>query len=506
VENEMAAPTALVIGAGIGGITTAAYLAREGYQVTVIEKCEQAGGRCGRMVRDGHRFDTGPTLFVMPELYIQAFMGLGERIEDHLELRRVDPGYHIHFEDGTNLSLTSDLNAMQAQLDAIEPGSFRGFLRYISEGYLHYKLSLRHMVKRNFRTPWEFFTLKNLLLFLRLNALSDHYKNLGKYFNDHRLKVAFGFQNMYMGLSPYEAPAIYSLLQYTEFADGIWFPIGGMYRIIEALVEIAQKWDVQFSYNTTVDKINTDGRKVCGVMLADGTKMQADVVIANADLPYVYRDLLPNDGTVDKLESRKYGCSTVMFYWGLQKQFPQLATHNLFIVGDYRQGFDRIFKDLTIPEEPSFYVHAPVRLDPSLAPVGQDTLVVAVPVGHISDTKPQDWDAIIAKARKTVVQRLDTIGVSDLEENIKFEVSYTPHDWKSRYNLNKGSTHGLNHNLMQMGYLRPHNRHKNYHNLYFVGASTHPGTGLPTVLVSAQLVVERILKEIGATLPNTGKK
>lgn len=493
----METPTIIVIGAGIGGITAAAYLAREGYQVTVIEKCEQPGGRCGSMVRDGHHFDTGPTLYVMPELYTQTFADLGERIDDHLELRRVDPSYHIHFKDGTNLALTSDLNGMQAQLEAIEPGSFGGFLRYLSEGYLHYKLSVRHMVKRNFRTPWEFLTLKNLLLFLRLKTLSNHYENLGKYFSDPRLKIAFGFQNLYMGLSPYEAPALYSLLQYTESADGIWFPIGGMYRIIQALVEIAKKWGVQFTYNTPVDKINIDNRKVYGVTLADGREMLADIVIANADLPYVYRDLLPDDGTTDRLDRKKYGCSTVMFYWGLKKQYLQLAPHNLFIAGDYRQGFDRIFKDLTVPEEPSFYVHAPVRVDPSLAPKGQDTLVVAVPVGHINDAKPQDWVGIKMKARRSVIQRLDEIGVSDLEEHIKFEESYTPLDWRSRYNLIKGSTHGLNHNLMQMGYLRPRNRHDRYRNLYFVGASTHPGTGLPTVLVSAQLVAERILKEIG---------
>jgi phytoene desaturase len=195
-----------------------------------------------------------------------------------------------------------------------------------------------------------------------------------------------------------------------------------------------------------------------------------------------------------------------MFYWGLKKQHPQLAPHNLFIAGDYRQGFDRIFKDLTIPEEPSFYVHAPVRLDPSLAPEGQDTLVVAVPVGHINETKPQDWAVIKSKARRAVVQRLDEIGVSDLEDQIKFEESYSPLDWKHRYNLIKGSTHGLNHNIMQMGYLRPQNRHPRYRNLYFVGASTHPGTGLPTVLVSAQLIVERILNEIGVPSMINGKK
>ncbi len=195
-----------------------------------------------------------------------------------------------------------------------------------------------------------------------------------------------------------------------------------------------------------------------------------------------------------------------MFYWGVDKQCPQLETHNLFLAGDYRRSFDPIFKDLTVPEDPNFYVHAPARVDPSSAPKGQDTLMVAIPVGHINDAAPQDWDVIQKRTRQVVLQRLGEIGLFDLDEHIKFEVIYTPCDWQRRYNLTKGSTHGLSHNLMQMGYLRPRNRHSRYRNLYFVGASTHPGTGLPTVLVSARLVVERILTEANECAPSRGQQ
>ena len=173
-----------------------------------------------------------------------------------------------------------------------------------------------------------------------------------------------------------------------------------------------------------------------------------------------------------------------------------MKPHNLFLANNYRQSFEPIFQDLTLPDEPNFYIHAPVCLDPSLAPKGQDTLIVALPVGHINNTAPQDWMAIKKRARQTVLNRLAKIGISDLEENIKFEISFTPPDWRRRYNLSKGSAHGLSHNLLQMGYLRPHNRHHQYHNLYFVGASTHPGTGLPTVLVSSRLTTERILQDV----------
>jgi phytoene desaturase len=487
----------LVIGAGIGGIAAAARLAQHGYQVTVVEKNERAGGRCDRLVNDGHHFDTGCTLFLMPELFAQTFADLGERLEDHLDLRRIDPTYRIYFKDGATLSLTSDLNGMQAQLEAVEPGSFGAYLRFLSEGYLHYKLALTHLVGRNFCRPSEFFNLKNLLLLFKLKALTKHHDHVDNYFDDHHLKAAFTFQNMYIGVSPYEAPAVFSLLQYTELADGVWFPMGGMYRVIEALTGIAERWGVRFMYNAPVAQINVDGRRVTGVTLADGRQIKADIVVANADLTYVYRTLLPDDGAADRLERKKYGCSALMFYWGLDKQYPQFGPHNLFLAGDYRGSFDQIFQDLTLPDDPSFYVHAPVRVDPALAPEGQDTLTAAIPVGHINSAAPQDWAAIQTRARKIILQRLAEIGVSDLEEHIKFEVSYTPPDWQGRYNLVKGSTHGLSHNLMQLGYLRPRNRHDRYRNLYFVGASTHPGTGMPTVLVSARLATERILQEAG---------
>jgi phytoene desaturase len=184
-----------------------------------------------------------------------------------------------------------------------------------------------------------------------------------------------------------------------------------------------------------------------------------------------------------------------MFFWGVDKHYRQLETNNLFFGHDYRQSFSCIMEDHTLPESPSFYIHTPVRADPTMAPEGQDSLTVVVPVGHINDDCPQDWPAIQKSAKEFVLHRLAGIGIVDLEKHIKFELSFTPLDWQSRYNLAKGSTHGLSHSLLQMGYLRPRNRHKNFQNLYFVGASTHPGTGLPTVLLSAKLTVERILED-----------
>jgi len=485
----------LIIGAGVGGLAAAARLARHGYAVTVVEKNARPGGRCDQLVRNGHRFDIGPTLFLMPEVFAETYAALGERMADHLDLRRIDPTYRIHFDDGATLALTSDLNALQAQLEAMEPGSFNGLLRYLAEGNRHYKLSLEKFVGRNFYSLFDYFSPANLPLMFQLKALKKHYDNIGHYFKHPHLKAAFTFQNMYLGLSPYDAPATYSLLQYTELADGVWFPIGGMYRIPQTLAAIAEGLGVRFLYGAPVQRIEVDGNRATGVVLEDGRRLKADLILANADLPYVYDSLLPDRAEARRLNARKFTCSSIMFYWGVDKVYPEIGHHNVFLAGDYRASFDRIFRDHTLPDEPSLYVHAPARTDPTAAPVGQDTLMVLVPVGHLDDSGRQDWDALKARARAATLARLAAIGVTDLERHLKFEVSYTAVDWQRMYNLARGAGFGLSHDFWQVGYLRPHNRHDRYRNLYFVGASTHPGTGLPIVLLSARLAVERILKE-----------
>jgi phytoene desaturase len=491
-------PTAIVIGAGIGGIATAGRLAKNGYSVTVLEKNETPGGRANQIVRDGHRFDIGPTLFLMPEVWEETFASLGEKMEEHLDLRRIDPTYKVHFDDGLQLELTSNIGDMQEQLEKVEKTAFTGFLNYIAEGAKHYKISLEKFVGRNFYSIFDYFSLKNLPLIFKLKALGKHYHNTGRFFKDERLKAAFTFQNMYLGLSPYDAPATYSLLQYTELAEGVWYPMGGMYAGIQALVRVAEKLGVKFIYNAPVKELKVEGSKVTAVELENGQTLGADIFVGNADLPYIYKELLPDPVEAKKLDEKLYTCSTIMFYWGIDKQYPQIAHHNVFLGGDYKASFDQIFRDHKLPDVPSFYVHAPTRTDPAAAPEGQDTLYVLVPVGHLDAASEQDWGERINRARDTVFERLSKeMGISDLESHIKFEIVYQPETWQERFNLEKGAAFGLSHNFWQVGYLRPQNRHKKYKNLYFAGASTHPGTGLPIVLLSAKLTTERILMEKG---------
>lgn len=491
-------PRAIVVGAGLGGIATAGRLARSGYDVTVLEKNAVPGGRCGQLVRDGHRFDIGATLFLMPEIFAETYAALGERMEDHLDLRRIDPTYRVRFSDGFQLLLTSDMNVMQEQLEACEPGSFQALLRYLAEGYRNYHKSIRYFVGRNFYNLFEYFSPKNFPLLFELKALVKHYASVSRYFRDPHLRAAFTFQDMYLGLSPYDALATYSLLQYTEMVNGVWFPIGGLYRAVETLTEIVEAQGVTFRYNAPVARILVNGRRTTGVVLADGEQMAADVVIANADLPYVYEQLLPRDeAAIRRLNHLKYTCSTLMFYWGVDKVYPQIEHHNVFLSNDYEASFDRIFNEHGMPDDISFYVHAPARTDPSAAPAGQDTLMVLVPVGHLSDDACEDRKAMTLRARDTVLSRLQALGVTDLDAHLKFEVVYTAQSWQTLYNLARGAAFGLSHNFFQVGYLRPHNRHRRYRNLYFVGSSTHPGTGLPMVLLSARLTTDRILHEVG---------
>ncbi len=384
---------------------------------------------------------------------------------------------------------------MQEQLEAFEPGSYQALQRYMDEGRRHYDLGIEKLVNRNFRSAAEFFTLENFPLLFQLKPLANHYANMGIYFDDPRLRSAFSFQDVYMGLSPFEAPATFSMMPYSELAHGVWYPRGGMYKVVEALVSLAEAAGVEIVYDADVDHIDVNSDHSNGVVISGGQRLRADIVLANADLPYVYQNLLPPDHLADRLSRKRYSCSVISFFWGVDQPYPALPPHMLFLADDYRQNFESIDRDLSLPDNPSLYIHAPARLDPAMAPEGEDTLIAIVPVGHLSEDGEQNWTAIRDEARRHVFRRLANVGITDLEEHIKFETVYTPLFWRSRYNLVKGSTHGLSHNLTQMGYFRPANRHPHYHNLYFTGASTHPGTGMPTAMVSGRLVAERILDE-----------
>jgi len=488
---------AVIIGAGVGGIATSVFLAQNGYNVEVYEKNASPGGRCGQIIQEGHRFDLGATILLMPSLYRKVFTALGLDLDEDLETTSLEPVYKLFFGDGTDFAFTRNPEKMEAQLEVIEPGSYSKFKEYAKEGYEFFNLSINDLLGKNFYHLFEFVNLKSIGMLLKLKVWIFHTDYIKQYFKDPRLRMAFTFQNIYVGQSPYQAPAFFSMLPGAEIAEGALFPKGGMHRIVEKLLETAEELGVKFQYKCPVSKISVNGNKTQGIVLEDGTMITADLVIANADLPYVYKELLPDKQASERLRKLKYSCSAIVFHWGVDKVYPQLDHHSVFLNEPYKEGLNKIFKEKSLSDNPSFYIHAPVRTDKTAAPENHDTLSVIVPVAQLDASYDQDWKKLKQTARAGVISRLKEAGLDDIEDHIKFEICYLPKTWKKTCNVTRGSVFGsLGHTIFQMGYFRPHNRHKKYVNLYFAGGSTHPGNGIPLVLLSAKLTSERILKEV----------
>ena len=486
--------SAVIIGAGIGGIATAIYLAKNGYSVTVFEKNSTPGGRCGQMIRDGHRFDLGATMLVMPEIYQEIFKSLGIPLFENNEIKPLDNLYKIYFDNNDVLAFTTDKEKMKIQLEKIEPGSFEKSLKYVADGYEIFQIGMNKLIGRNFDNIFQFVNFKNVGMLIKLKTYISNWRYVKKFFRNSHLRMAYTFQNIYVGQSPFDSPALFSMVPAAELTEGSFFPKGGMYTIVKKLLSEAVSSGVIFHYNEPAIKIRVTGNKAESIIFENGSEVKADIIVANADLPYVYRKLLPDRGKSRRLDRMKYSCSAICFHWGLDKVYSQLGHHSVFLSDEFREGLDRIFKDKSISDHPSFYIHAPVRTDPTAAPDNQDTLSFIVGAGNIDKKKNQDWDDLKKETRKAVIQRLKQLGLEDIEEHIKFEICYTPESWESACNISRGSVFGsLAHNLLQMGYFRPHNQHSRYKNLYFVGGSTHPGNGIPNVLLSAKLTAERIL-------------
>lgn len=486
--------SAVVIGAGIGGIATAVYLAKNGYNVNVYEKNSSPGGRCGQLIRDGHRFDLGATMLMMPGIYKDVFQSLGIPLFENNDVKPLEDLYKIYFDNNEVITFSPDENKMKSQHDKIEPGSFEKSQKYVSTGYEIFEVGMNKLIGRNFDNIFQFANFRNVGMLIKLKTYISNYAYVKKFFRNTHLRMAYTFQNIYVGQSPFHSPALFSMVPAAELREGSFFPKGGMFSIVEKLLSAAESSGVKFHYNMPVKHISLNGKMAKGLVLENGIEINADVIVANADLPYVYRKLLPDKAKSKRLDNLNYSCSAICFHWGLDKVYPQLGHHNVFLSDGFREGLDAIFKDKSVSKTPSFYIHAPVRTDPSAAPQGCDTLSFIVGAGHIDKVKKQDWDELKKNTRTAVIQRLRQLGLEDIEEHIKFEICYTPESWESACNISRGAVFGsVGHNIMQMGYFRPHNQHSLYKNIYFVGGSTHPGNGIPNVLLSAKLTAERIL-------------
>lgn len=545
------ARTALVIGAGAGGIATAARLAKAGYRVTVVEKNDFIGGRCSLLhsspsqsktgsaaanSRHEYRFDQGPSLLLLPNLFRETFHDLDTSLEaEGVDLLRCPENYQIFFHDGVVFKPCTDLASMKAQIEHYEgKGGFESYLAWMAESHRHYELSVEHVLHKNYDSISTVLTPFFAKMALKLHPFESIWSRACRYFKTDRLRRVFTFATMYMGMSPFDAPSTYSLLQYTEAAEGIWYPRGGFQTLLARLVDLGVRLGVEYRLSAPVERVLTspDESTATGVLLESGETLLADTVVVNADLVYAYSNLFPGsakNGEVIKstatsktvtsyaksLRKKDASCSSISFYWSLSRKVPELGVHNIFLANEYKESFDAIFKKQTLPEDPSFYVNVPSRIDPSAAPEGCDSVIVLVPVGHLLRTKgkedeildeEQDWPSVVSRARSAVLSTICArTGCEPLEKYIINEMVNTPHTWEDKFNLDKGAILGLSHNFFNVLCFRPTIRAKAVKNAYFVGASTYPGTGVPIVLAGAKITTEQILKDAGVEAPWKGK-
>jgi phytoene desaturase (3,4-didehydrolycopene-forming) len=484
---------------------------------------------------DGYRFDQGPSLLLLPKLFKETFHDLDTSLEaEGVELLKCEPNYNLWFGDGECFELSSDTAVMKREIEKWEgKEGFERYLAWLGEAHRHYEISVREVLHKNFTSIFNLCRPSFLVNLFKLHPFESIYSRAAKYFWTERLRRVFTFGSMYMGMSPFDAPGTYSLLQYTELAEGIWYPVGGFHAVVEALVRICGRSGVNIRLSAPVSSVLTtntkDGKKATGVQLASGEQLKADLVVINADLVYAYNNLFPTSTSqsyAQSLQKRAGSCSSISFYWALSETIPELNTHNIFLADEYRESFDSIFDRQTIPHEPSFYVNVPSRIDPTAAPAGKDSIVVLVPVGHLlnsatssnplGDPKAtagsgllpeQDWDSIVQLTRDKIWATIEQrTGCKNLKQLIVHEELNTPPSWESTFNLDKGSILGLSHSFFNVLAFRPRTKHPSISGVYFVGASTHPGTGVPIVLAGAKITTEQILQDRGVSVPWESKE
>lgn len=492
--NAEAGRTVLVVGAGIGGLASALRLAHAGYRVTVLEKAAIPGGRNGRWLSEGFVFDTGPSLLMMLEYWEQLFSDLGRKLGDYLDVVQLIPNYRVSWPDGTQLELTPEINKYLAELEKVEPGCGPNVLAYLAKASAMYQSGLK-FISRNMTGVGDMLQPGNLGALSTLGALGDLQKMIGKYVTDEKLKQVLSFQALYLGISPYDALAIYSLLPYTELGGGLHYPMGGMHELPRALERVGRELGIEFVYEAPVASLEKQGRTITGAVTTDGRRFTADTVLVNADLPYAYRHLLGED--YPNIEKKKFACSVCLMYIGTNREYPEILHHNFLVAQDMRKTCDTLFEANRMPDDSPIYLVATTRTDKTQAPPGCENLFVLTlaPSQPADPAQRIDWSVEGPKVEENLLRRLENWCLPDLRKHIVTKRLVTPSDFTFNYGNLRGEAFGLNHNLMQIGAFRPQNKHATYENLYFAGQSTHPGCGLPMGLIGASCVTERIMAD-----------
>jgi len=488
----------VVIGAGMGGLAAALRLRRAGFDVTVLEKQARPGGRSNLIAEDGFRVDTGPTILVMKETFEETYRALGLDLDARVQFVSLDPNYRIYFHDDTFIDLYGSMGRLAEEVERIEAGAAERLFRFIGEGARKYELGME-FVERNYDRITDLFNPRAAWRLIQTRAYQNLYGQVAQFFRSDKLRKAFSFHSMFLGLSPFEALAMYSLITYADLALGMYYPIGGLYRLIEDLVQIGRQMEVVIRTEAPVEEICIEDGRATGVRLASGERVPADIVISNADLPYTYRELIDGRHRSSypdrRLDRMQYACSGYILYLGVEGVYPHMRHQALYFAEDYRANLDAIFKTRTLPDEISFHLNNPTVTDPGLAPEGHSLIYVLAPMPNLQGDV--DWDEAAPLVRDRLLSQLERLVDPDIRRKIVWEREYRPTDWLRDSNAVYGTAFGsLSHGFFQSSYFRPHNKARDVAGLYFVGQGTYPGIGVPMVLISARLVAERILKEV----------
>lgn len=472
-----------MVGAGLGGLATALRLAHRGHHVTVLEKTARVGGRNRRLRVGEAEFDAGPTLLMMLDPFRKLFADVGERLEDHLPIVLCDPSYRVFYADGTVLDGTPNVARMIQQIERLsgvkDAAAYPRFLGSLAELYHD---AIPNFVRNPYSKPRDFLSPRGLGLVARHRMLGNLARRVERTFDDPRLQMLFSFQTMYLGLSPYDAPWVYATLAYMEYGEGIWYPEGGVASIAESIANLARSRGAEIRLECPVARV--EGRTV---VLESGERLEPEAVIINADLPYAKQAL---EGRVTK--PRRLSCSAFMIYMDYEGELPGLEHHNVFFGRDFKGNLDAIFRDKRMPEDPAFYACISSKSERSRARPGGSNLYALVPCPNLAHPF---GEADACALQSHVFQRLQATAGFD-PAKVRAKQVYGPRDWESDLNLAGGAAFGLSHDLFQSAFFRPGNRSRDNRGVYYVGASTIPGNGMPMVLISAELA-ERRLEEDG---------
>jgi len=484
----------IIIGSGIGGLGSAALLAKSGFDVTVIEKNENLGGRTNIFEANGYTFDMGPSWYLMPDVFEHYFKLLGEKVSDHLELVKLSPSYRVFFANDKELPIVdihSDLEKDLPLFEKLEPGITPKIKEYLKRSSEQYEMAKDTFMYRNIGISIDFLNWKIIKKGIELNPFQTMQSYLNKWFKSERLKKILEYTLVFLGSDPAKTPALYNIMNAIDFNMGVYYPKGGIYEIVKALVKINKNSGTKFLTSAPVKEIIIENKKAVGIKLENGKQIKADIVISNADLWFSETKLLKKQyQTYPEKYWNKVVLSPSAFimYLGLDREINILSHHNLRFGEDWKQNFKELFDNPKLPEDPSYYICKPTETDPQLSPKGTDNLFVLVPIPPGLNLT----DSVMTQYRQKILDLLKKdLSLPKFDDYIVFERSYWTDDFKNDYNAYKGTALGLAHTLKQTIF-RPSNKSKKVKDLYYVGAGTSPGIGMPICLISAELVYKRI--------------